>query len=112
MVQALGIDVQRAFTLVFAIGGMAAGLAGMLAGTYYGTIDPARGTSMLIFAFIVVIIGGLGSVTGSAVAAIIVGVLQQLLNFYGAAGVGDFSVVLLLAIVLLVRPGGLSGSST
>jgi branched-chain amino acid transport system permease protein len=112
MVQALGIDVQRAFTLVFAIGGMAAGLAGMLAATYYGTIDPGRGTSMLIFAFIVVIIGGLGSVTGSAVAAIVVGELQQFLNFYGAAGVGDFSVVLLLAVVLLVRPGGFSGAST
>jgi branched-chain amino acid transport system permease protein len=111
MVQALGIDVHRAFTLVFAIGGMAAGLAGMLAGTYYGTIDPGRGTSMLIYAFIVVIIGGLGSVTGSAVAAIVVGVLQQFLNYYGAAGVGDFSVVLLLAIVLLVRPGGFSGAS-
>jgi branched-chain amino acid transport system permease protein len=111
MVQALGIDVQRAFTLVFAIGGMAAGLAGMLAGTYYGTIDPGRGTSMLIFAFIVVIIGGLGSVTGSALAAVVVGVLQQFLNFYGAAGVGDFSVVLLLAVVLLVRPGGFSGTS-
>jgi branched-chain amino acid transport system permease protein len=111
MVQALGIDVQRAFTLVFAIGGMAAGLAGMLGATYYGTIDPVRGTSMLIFAFIVVIIGGLGSVTGSAVAAVVVGVVQQFLNFYGAAGVGDFSVVLLLAIVLLVRPGGFAGSS-
>ena len=111
MVQALGIDVQRAFTLVFAIGGMAAGLAGMLAATYYGTIDPGRGTSMLLFAFIVVIIGGLGSVTGSALAAVVVGVLQQFLNFYGAAGVGDFSVVLLLAIVLLVRPGGFSGAS-
>ncbi|HYW53628.1 MAG TPA: branched-chain amino acid ABC transporter permease [Dongiaceae bacterium] len=112
MVQALGIDVHRAFTLVFAIGGMAAGLAGMLAGTYYGTIDPGRGTAMLIYAFIVVIIGGLGSVTGSAVAAIVVGVLQQFLNFYGATGVGDFSVVLLLAVVLLVRPGGFSGAST
>jgi branched-chain amino acid transport system permease protein len=112
MVQALGIDVQRAFTLVFAIGGMAAGLAGMLAGTYYGTIDPGRGTAMLIFAFIVVIIGGLGSVTGSAVAAVVVGELQQFLNFYGAAGVGDFSVVLLLAVVLLIRPGGFSGAST
>ncbi len=112
MVQALGIDVQRAFTLVFAIGGMAAGLAGMLAGTYYGTIDPGRGTSMLIFAFIVVIIGGLGSVTGSAIAAIVVGVMQQFLNYYGATGVGDFSVVLLLAIVLLVRPGGFAGAST
>lgn len=112
MVQALGIDVQRAFTLVFTIGGMAAGLAGILAATYYGTVDPLRGTSMLIFAFIVVIIGGLGSVTGSAVAAIVVGLLQQFLNFYAAAGVGDFSVVLLLAVVLLVRPGGFSGSST
>jgi len=111
MVQALGIDVQRAFTLVFAIGGMAAGLAGMLAGTYFGTIDPGRGTTMLLFAFIVVIIGGLGSVTGSALAAVVVGVLQQFLNFYGAAGVGDFSVVLLLAIVLLVRPGGFSGAA-
>ncbi|GAC1576250.1 MAG: branched-chain amino acid ABC transporter permease [Candidatus Elarobacter sp.] len=111
MVQALGIDVQRAFTLVFAIGGMAAGLAGVLGGAYFGTIDPVRGTSMLIFAFIVVVIGGLGSITGSAVAAIVVGVLQQFLNFYGATGVGDFSVVLLLAVVLLVRPGGLSGAT-
>ena len=112
MVQALGIDVQRAFTLVFALGGAAAGLAGMLAGTYYGTIDPGRGTSMLIFAFIVVIIGGLGSVTGSAIAAIVVGVLQQFLNYYGATGVGDFSVVLLLAVVLLIRPSGFAGAAT
>ena len=111
MVQALGIDVQRAFTLVFAIGGMAAGLAGVLAAAYYGTIDPVRGTSMLIFAFIVVVIGGLGSVAGSALAAVIVGVLQQFLNFYAAAGVGDFAVVLLLAVVLLVRPGGLTGAT-
>jgi branched-chain amino acid transport system permease protein len=111
MVQALGIDVQRAFTLVFTLGGMVAGLAGVLGGAYYGTIDPVRGTSMLIFAFIVVVIGGLGSVTGSAVAAIVVGVLQQFLNYYGAAGVGDFSVVLLLALVLLIRPAGLAGAT-
>jgi len=91
---------------------MAAGLAGVLAGTYDGSIDPSRGTAVLIFAFIVVVIGGLGSVTGSAVAAIAVGEMQQFLNFYGAAGVGDFAVVLLLAAVLLVRPGGLGGSTT
>jgi len=109
MVSALGIDVQRAFTLVFALGGMAAGLAGVLGATYYGTIDPVRGTSMLISAFIVVVIGGLGSIAGSALAAVIVGLLQQFLNFYAAAGVGDFAVVILLAVVLLVRPGGLVG---
>ena len=112
MVSALGIDVQRAFTLVFAIGGAAAGLAGVLAATYYGTIDPGRGTAMLISAFIVVVIGGLGSVAGSALAAVLVGLLQQFLNFYAAAGVGDFAVVLLLAVVLLVRPGGLLGGKS
>jgi branched-chain amino acid transport system permease protein len=112
MVSALGIDVQRAFTLVFAIGGMAAGLAGVLGATYYGTIDPGRGTAMLISAFIVVVIGGLGSIAGSALAAILVGLLQQFLNFYAAAGVGDFAVVLLLAVVLLVRPGGLLGANS
>jgi branched-chain amino acid transport system permease protein len=111
MVQALGIDVQRAFTLVFALGGMAAGLAGVLAGAYYGTIDPVRGSAMLTYAFIVVVIGGLGSVTGSAVAAVAVGLLQQFLNFYAAPGVGDFAVVLLLAAVLLVRPRGLAGAA-
>ena len=111
MVSALGIDVQRAFTLVFAIGGAAAGLAGVLGGAYYGTIDPVRGTEMLIFAFIVVVIGGLGSVTGSAAAAVIVGLVQQFLNFYAAAGIGDFAVVLLLAGVLLARPGGLAGGT-
>jgi len=111
MVTGLGIDVQTAFTLVFVIGGMAAGLAGVLASTYDGSLDPGRGTSMLIFAFIVVVIGGLGSVTGSAVSAVLVGEVQQFLNFYGASGTGDFAVVLLLAVVLLVRPGGLGGAA-
>jgi branched-chain amino acid transport system permease protein len=111
MVTGLGIDVQTAFTLVFVIGGMAAGLAGALTATYDGSIDPGRGTSMLIFAFIVVVIGGLGSVTGSAVAAVLVAEVQQFLNFYGASGTGDFAVVLLLAGVLLVRPGGLGGAA-
>jgi branched-chain amino acid transport system permease protein len=111
MVTGLGIDVQTAFTLVFVIGGMAAGLAGALSATYDGSIDPGRGTSMLIFAFIVVVIGGLGSVTGSAAAAVIVAEVQQFLNFYAASGTGDFAVVLLLAGVLLVRPGGLGGAA-
>lgn len=66
---------------------------------------------MLIFAFIVVVIGGLGSITGSAIAAVVVGLVQQFLNFYAAAGIGDFAVILLLAGVLLVRPGGLAGKS-
>jgi branched-chain amino acid transport system permease protein len=109
MVSALGIDVRRAFTLVFAIGGALAGAAGVLGGMYFGSVSPGQGASLLIFAFIVVVIGGLGSLTGSAVAAVAVGLVQQLANYYAASGVGDLSVVLLLAAVLLVRPGGLTG---
>ena len=111
MVTALGIDVRRAFTLVFAIGGVAAALAGVLSGVYFGGIEPARGTHLLIYAFIVVVIGGLGSILGSAAAAVIVGLLQQYANYYASSGIGDIAVVLLLALVLLVRPGGLSGTT-
>jgi branched-chain amino acid transport system permease protein len=109
MVTALGIDVRRAFTLVFAVGGALAGLAGALGGVYFGSVSPGQGASLLIFAFIVVVIGGMGSVTGSAYAAVAVGLVQQFVNYYGAAGAGDICVVALLAVVLLVRPTGIAG---
>ena len=114
MVTALGIDVRRAFTLVFAIGGVAAALAGVLGGVYFNGIDPQQGTSLLIFAFIVVVIGGLGSLAGSAYAAVLVGLVQQYTNYYAAsslgAGMGDLAVILLLGVVLLARPRGLAGA--
>ena len=112
MVTALGIDVRKAFTLVFAIGGAAAALAGVLSGIYFGTVDPQRGTSLLIYAFIVVVIGGLGSIWGTALAAVLVALVQQYANYYASAGMGDLSVVLLLAVVLLARPGGLVSAAT
>lgn len=110
MVTALGIDVRRAFTLVFAIGGVAAALAGVLGNVYFSTVDPSRGTSLLIFAFIVVVIGGLGSLRGTAGAAVVVGLVQQYANYYASSGLGDLSVVLLLGLVLLARPSGLARS--
>ena len=112
MVSALGIDVRAAFTLVFTLGGALAGTAGILGGMYFGSVSPGQGASLLIFAFIVVVIGGLGSVTGSAVAAVAVGLLQQFVNYFGTSGAGDVSVVVLLAVVLLLRPAGLAGKAT
>ena len=55
-------------------------------------------------------IGGLGSIGGSAVAAIVVALTQQYTNYYASSGIGDMVVVLLLGIVLLVRPRGFAGS--
>jgi branched-chain amino acid transport system permease protein len=109
MVRALGIDVQRSFTLVFGIGGALAALAGALGAVFFNGINPALGPNLLIFAFIVVIIGGLGSVVGTAISAVLVAFTQQLVNFYGSTGLGDFAVVGLLAVMLLVRPQGLLG---
>jgi branched-chain amino acid transport system permease protein len=109
MVSALGIDVRRTFTAVFTLGGALAGLAGVLTALYNSTVSPGMGDSLLIYAFIVVVIGGLGSVTGTAVAAAAVALLQQFANYYTTSGVGDLVVVGALAAVLLLRPGGMLG---
>lgn len=110
MVEALGIDVARSFTLVFALGGLLAAVGGALGAVYFNGINPSLGTSQLIFAFIVVVIGGLGSVLGTAVSAVLVALVQQLMNYYVGAGLGDLAVVALLALVLLARPQGLLGT--
>jgi branched-chain amino acid transport system permease protein len=109
MVQALGIDVATSFTLVFAIGGMLAAIGGVLGAVFFAGITPDFGLNVLIFAFIVVVIGGLGSVEGTALSAVIVGLTQQFVNFLAGAGVGDLTVVVLLAATLLLRPQGLLG---
>ncbi|MFC9763583.1 branched-chain amino acid ABC transporter permease [Rhodococcus jostii] len=109
MVQALGIDVARSFTFVFALGAALACLGGALGAVYFTGVTPALGPNLLIFAFIVVIIGGLGSVGGTAIAAALVAFTQQIVNFYVSTGLGDIAVVGLLAAVLLLRPQGLLG---
>ena len=112
MVTALGIDVRRAFTLVFAIGGVAAALAGVLSALYFGTVDPERGTSLLIFAFIVVVIGGLGSIGGTAAAAVAGRArpaVRELLRLGGASATSPSSCC--SRIVLLARPGGLTAAA-
>jgi branched-chain amino acid transport system permease protein len=109
MVRALGIDVRPSFTLIFAIGGGLAAIAGVLGSVYAAAVSPEAGANQLIFAFTVVLIGGLGSLWGTAIAAVLVAFTQQFLNFYGATGAGDIAVVALLAVVLLWRPQGLLG---
>lgn len=109
MVQAMGIDVAKSFTLVFAIGGLLAAIGGVLGAVFFAGVTPEFGLNVLIFAFIVVVIGGLGSVEGTALAAVVVGLTQQFVNFFAGAGIGDLTVVVLLAATLLLRPQGLLG---
>lgn len=109
MVTALGIDVGKTFTAVFALGGAAAALGGGLSGIYFGAITPDLGNSLLITAIIIVVIGGMGSIAGTAIAAVLVGLVQQYANYYGALGLGDICVIALLAVMLLARPQGITG---
>ena len=107
MLGALGADVGRLYTAMFAFGSFLAGLAGALV-TPIKTINPGMDVEIIVEAFIVIVIGGLGSLTGAAIASVVVAVLQQFANFY-LEGTGDFIVVALLAVVLLVRPRGILG---
>lgn len=111
MVRGLGIDVTRSFSLVFTIGGVAAGLAGALALIYVRAATPHVGDQYLIYAFIVIVIGGVGSLTGTLAAAVVVGLVQQFANYYITGGAGDLLALVLLAGVLLLRPQGLFGKT-
>ena len=108
MVNALGINVRRAFSTVFFLGGFAAGVGGVLVSVYSNGVSPLIAGTYLIYGFIVVVIGGMGSVPGSFLAAMLIGVIRQFANYY-TTGLGDFVVVILLAVVLLIRPQGLLG---
>jgi branched-chain amino acid transport system permease protein len=108
MVQALGINIKRVFMLVFMAGAAMAALGGMLLGPYSGVIYAEMGLEFGILAFIVVVIGGMGSITGSVLAAILVGISGSFMAYF----VPDLALavnMLLMTIVLIFRPQGLFG---
>jgi branched-chain amino acid transport system permease protein len=108
MVSSLGINVRLAFSTVFFIGGFAAGVGGVLISVFSYGVSPLMGGSWLIYGFIVVVVGGMGSIAGSAIAAMLIGITNQFANYY-FTGLGDFVVVIILAAVLLTKPTGLLG---
>lgn len=108
MVTALGVNVKLAFSFVFFLGGFAAGIGGVLIAAYTSGVSPLMAGSWLIYGFIVVVVGGMGSVGGSFAAAMLIGILKQFTNYY-LPDLGDFVIVAILAVVLLARPQGLAG---
>jgi branched-chain amino acid transport system permease protein len=106
MIQAMGHNIFMLFTGVFAVGAGLAALGGLAMSVFSLQVYPDMGSTYLLFAFIVVIIGGLGSVTGSLVGAIIVGLSYNYVAYlvpWAAAGAN----VMIMIIILLVRPAGL-----
>ncbi|MFK7995616.1 MAG: branched-chain amino acid ABC transporter permease [Granulosicoccus sp.] len=122
MVSALGVNVQRLFMIVFGVGAMLAGFAGVIAAPIYA-VEPGMGDNMLIVAFVVIIIGGIGSVGGAFVAALLVGLIDTLgrslateilslvftpsfANQIGPA-LASMLIYVLMAAILIFRPRGL-----
>lgn len=107
-VEGLGINVYRLFTITFIIAGAASGLAGALYSPLI-MVDPQMGLEVLAFAFMVVIIGGLGSIKGTLVSAFLVGQVVSLGSLFYAplAQMAPFAIMLL---ILLIKPSGLFGS--
>lgn len=107
MVSALGIDISKIFTLVFGMGAALAGLAGVLAAPVQN-IFPYMGASILVETFVVVIVGGMGSIAGSILGGLIIGELITLGVIFWPP-VANTLIFIFMATVLLLRPRGFFG---
>ncbi len=122
MVGALGVNIRLLYTVVFGFGAALAGLAGLMAGPIY-TVEPGMGEKILIEVFVVIVIGGIGSIRGALAGALIVGMVDTFGRAFlkptlatvispGAAdaagpAIASMLVYLLMAVILAVRPAGL-----
>jgi branched-chain amino acid transport system permease protein len=109
MVRALGIDLNRIWLLVFGIGCALAGLAGALAGPMRGAYAE-MGVTMVIESFVVVVVGGMGSLFGAVVAGIMMGQVVGITTYF-APKLAEIMVFIVMAVVLLVRPSGIFGEA-
>lgn len=122
MVRALGVDIRLLYTVVFGLGALLAGLAGLMAGPLLA-VQVGMGEQILILTFVVVVIGGLGSIRGAFYGALIVGLTDTILRAFLpgllktfmtaseadalGAGLSSMGIYLVMALVLLIRPQGL-----
>ena len=105
MVRSLGIDIEFLFRVVFALGVALAAFAGMIAAPA-SSVYPGMGNQVLIICFVVVVIGGIGSVPGALIAALLIGFVDT----FGKVFLADYAgilIYLLMAVILVWRPEGL-----
>ena len=110
MVRGLGIDIRKLYRIVFAAGVALAALAGMIAAPM-SSVYPNMGASVLIVCFVVVVIGGIGSISGALVASLLVGFVDTFGKVF-LAELSGMGIYVLMAAVLIWRPEGLMGRKT
>ncbi len=108
--QLMGVDVRRMGVLAFGLGASLAGAAGaLIAPTYY--IFPQVGSAFTLKAFVVVVLGGMGSVVGATLGGLLIGTAESLSAAYLGSGLKELCVYLIFLLVLLLKPSGLLGKS-
>jgi len=108
MVECLGIDISRLYTIVFAIGVMLAAVAGVIAAPM-SSIVPGMGEHVLIACFVVVVIGGMGSIKGAFIGALLVGLVDTFASVL-LPQLSSMMIYILMAFILLIKPQGLFSS--
>ena len=126
MISALGVDISKLYTIVFAIGAALAGFAGAMIGAIQ-SVEVGMGEPVLILAFVVIIIGGIGSIKGAFIGSILVGVTDTLGRIFlpnflklfmdtanatsMGSSIGSMLIYILMASILLIKPSGLFGKN-
>ena len=111
MAGVMGINIKALFTLIFGLGAALAGLAGIMAGPLL-SVGVNMGDSILVLTLVVIVIGGIGSVRGALIAAIMVGFIDTWARMLLPSALGDIVIYLLMAGVLYLKPRGLFPATT
>ena len=107
----MGINLDTVISVTFAIGSGMAAVGGMLVSTYYASVYPTMGWMAGLKGFVAAILGGLGSLSGAAMAGVVIGLAENLAAGYIDAGYKDAIAFIILILVLLIRPQGLFGNA-
>lgn len=107
----MGIDVDKTISFTFLLGSALAGVAGVLVGIYYNSINPLMGMIPGLKAFIAAVFGGIGSIPGAMIGGLFIGIAETMVTAYGSSLYKDAIVYIILILILILKPAGLLGKN-
>ena len=105
------IDVDKTISFTFLLGSALAGVAGVLVGIYYNSINPLMGMTPGLKAFIAAVFGGIGSIPGAMIGGLFIGIAETMVTAYGSSLYKDAIVYIILILILILKPAGLLGKN-